>query len=173
MPATFDSDFAIWLTQHGNERSVAVNVLEFKHPAWDVAGHGIFVSDYGDDFVATTESPAFTFTAAPLGFTADLATDNTTTEQRVVLRLDNANGLVAQQLRALDDTALQTAVQVIYRTYLDTKRTAPAIDPLTLFVTNTNMTRLIVECEASADVLPNVGAGSRYTLDNYPPLAFL
>src|SRR5262245_49436659 len=171
MPATFDDEFAKWLTQHGNERAVAVNVLEFLHPAWNVDGHGIFVSDYGEDFEATTEAPAFTFTAQPLGFTAELATDNVTTEQRVTIRLDNANGLIAQQLRALDDTDWQTPVQVIYRTYLDSKRDVPAIDPLTLFVIGTNMTRLVVECEASADVLPNVGAGVRYTLDKFPTLA--
>ena len=173
MPATFDDDFALWLTQHGNERAVAVNVLEFLHSAWNVDGHGIFVTDYGEAFEATTEPTAFTFTAEPLGFTCDLATDNVTTEQRVTIRLDNANGLVAQQLRALDAADLQEAVQVIYRTYLDTKRGAPAIDPLTLFVIATNMTRTIVECEASADVLPNVGAGTRYTLDRFPIMAFL
>src|SRR5262245_56242848 len=126
MPASFDDDFALWLTQHGNERSVAVNVLEFRHSAWnDDDDRGIFVSDYGEPFEATTEAPAFDFTADALGFTADLATDNVTTEQRVTIRLDNANGLVAQQLRELTPTDLQEPVVVIFRTYLDTKRTAP------------------------------------------------
>lgn len=173
MPATFDDDFALWLTQHGSERAVAVNVLEFLHPKWNVAGHGLFVSDYGEDFEATTEAPAFAFTAQPLGFIVNTAADNVTTEQKVTIQLDNANGLVAQQLRSLDDADLQTPVQVVYRPYLDSKRAAPAIDPLNLFVTNVNMNRLAVECEASADVLPNVSAGIRYTVDNFPPLAYL
>jgi len=176
MPATFDNDFALWLTQHGSERSVAVNVLEFIHPKWGPGGGvpgSIWVSDYGDVFTATTEAPVRTFDAQPLGFTADIGADNVSTEQRVTLRLDNANGLVAQQLRSLDDTDLQTAVQVVYRAYLDTDRTAPAIDPLTLFVTNVQMNRLVLEVEGSADVLPNVSAGIRYTLELFPPMAYL
>lgn len=173
MPANFDAEFAKWLTQHGNERAVAVNVLEFLHPKWNVSGHGIFVSDYGDVFTATTEPPAFTFDAQPLGFMIDTAADNVSTEQRVTIQLDNANGLVAQQLRSLLPADLQDPVQVVYRAYLDSKRTAPAIDPLQLFVVNVNMTRLAVECEASAEVLPNIQAGLRYTLEDYPPLAFI
>ena len=170
MPATFDNDFALWLTQHGSERSVAVNVLEFIHDKW---GGSLWVSDYGDVFTATTEAPVRTFDAQPLGFTADIGADNVSTEQRVTLRLDNANGLVAQQLRSLDDDDLQDPVQVVYRAYLDTNRSAPAIDPLTLFVTNVQMNRLVLEVEGSADVLPNMSAGLRYTLDDYPPLAYL
>ena len=173
MPATFDAEFAKWLTQHGNERAVAVNVLEFLHAKWNVSGHGIFVSDYGDLFTATTEAPAFTFTAQPLGFLIDTAADNVSTEQRVTITLDNANGLVAQQLRSLLPADLQDPVQVIYRAYLDSARGAPAIDPLQLFVVNVNMNRLAVECEASADVLPNIQAGQRYTLEKYTPLAFI
>jgi len=176
MPATFDNDFALWLTQHGNERAVAVNVLEFVHPAWGPGGGvpgSIWVTDYGDVFTATTEAPVRTFDAEPLGFTVSTAADNVSTEQRVTIQLDNANGLVAKELRALTDADLQTPVQVIYRAYLDTNRAAPAIDPLTLFVISASMTRLAVEIEASAEVLPNIGAGTRYTLDRFPPLAYL
>src|SRR5262245_59099694 len=140
MPANFDPEFAKWLTQHGNERAVAVNVLEYLHPKWNVGGHGIFVSDFGEDFAATTEPPAFAFTAQPLGFTVEIAADNITTEQRVVIQLDNANGLVSQQLRSLNDADLQTPVTVVYRAYLDSDRSGPAIDPLTLFVVTTSMT---------------------------------
>lgn len=176
MPANFDAEFAKWLTQHGNERAVAVNVLEFRHTAWGPGGGvvgSIWVSDYGEVFTATTEPPEVTFDADPLGFIAEIAADNVSTEQRVTIQLDNANGLVAQQLRELDDDDLQTPVQVVYRAYLDSERGAPAIDPLTLFVVNVNMTRLALECEASAEVLPNVGAGTRYTLDLFPSLAYL
>jgi len=176
MPATFDDDFALWLTQHGNERATAVNVLEFRHTAWGPGGGvvgSIWVCDHGDPFTATTEAPPVTFTAEPLGFIADITADNVSTEQRVTIQLDNANGLVAQQLRALTDADLQEPVVVVYRAYLDTKPSAPAIDPLTLFVVNVNMTRLAVECEAAADLLPNIQAGLRYTLEAYPPLAFL
>ena|SRR3982750_3922339 len=170
MPASFDSDFAKWLTQHGNERAVAVNVLEFIHPAW---GGSMWVSDYGDVFSAQTEPPVVAFDADPLGFMVQIAADNVSTEQRVTIQLDNANGLVAQQLRALTDADLQESVQVIYRAYLDTKRSAPALDPVTLFVISVSMTRLAIECEASAEVLPNIGAGTRYTLDEFPSLAFV
>jgi hypothetical protein len=170
MPATFDPEFAKWLTQHGNERATAVNVLEFVHPAW---GAPIFVCDHGEVFTAQTEPPVVTFNAQPLGFMADIASDNVSTEQRVTITIDNANGLVAQQLRALTDEDKQTPVHIIYRAYLDTRRSAPAIDPLDLFVVSVSMTRLAVECEASAEVLPNIGAGIRYTLDRFPPLAYL
>lgn len=168
MPAVFDDAFALWLTQHGNERAVAVNVLEFQHPAFG----SLWASDFGEPFDAMTETSA-PFTALPLGLDIDVASDNVTTEQRITMRLDNVNGYVAQQLRALTDEDLQTPVQVIYRAYLDTDRSGPAIDPLTLFVTNARMTRPLVELEASADLLPNVRAGMRYTIDDFPPLVYL
>jgi hypothetical protein len=169
MPATFDHEFSIWLTQHGNERAAAVNVLEFKHPKWG----SVFVNDFGEQFAGSTEAPVVSFVAEPLGFTIDVSADNASTEQRVMLRLDNVNGLVAQQLRSLDDDDLQTPVQVIYRAYLNTHRTVPAVDPLSLFVTSATLTRQLVELEATADMLPNVAAGVRYTVENFPALAFL
>jgi hypothetical protein len=175
MPATFDESFALWLTQHGNERAIAVNVLEFRHEKWGPGGGvvgSIWVSDYGEPFEATTEA-AVAFTADLLGFEIEVAADNVTTEQRIMIRLDNVNGTVAQHLRALDFDDLQKEVQVVYRVYLDTDRSQPAIDPLTLFVVNASMTRTIVELEASADILPNVSAGTRYTIDDFPPLVWL
>lgn len=170
MPANFDDAFAQWLTQHGNQRACAVNVLQFQHPAFP--GGVLWVSDFGEPFTANTEGSA-EFTAEPLGFEIDVAADNVTTEQRVAIRLDNVNGYVAQQLRALSDEQLQTAVQVTYRAYLDNDRAGPQIDPLTLYVTNARMARQVVELEASADLLPNVRAGLRYTIDDFPPLVYL
>jgi hypothetical protein len=175
MPATFDESFALWLTQHGNEKAIAVNVLEFRHEKWGPGGGvlgSIFVSDFGEPFEATTEEPV-AFTADMLGFQIEVAADNVTTEQRIQIRIDNVNGVVAQHLRALDDEDIQKPVQVVYRVYLDTDRSTPAIDPLTLYVVSATMTRPLVEIEASADQLPNVQAGSRYTIDAFPPLVWL
>jgi Domain of unknown function (DUF1833) len=176
MPANFDTEFSKWLTQHGNERAVAVNVLEFSHPAWGPGGGvpgSIWVCDYGEDFTATTEAPPRDFTALPLGFVCELTSDNVSTEQTVTLRVDNVNGLVAQQIRALNYDDLQKPVEIIYRAYLDIDRAAPAIDPLNLFVVNVAMSRTVVEIEGNADVLPNIQAGTRYTLDGFPSLAYL
>lgn len=170
MPANFEREFALWLTQHGQERAATVNVLEFAHPAF--VGGAIVVSDYGEPFTAKRET-GVEFTAQPIGFTVDRAVDNITTEQRVIIRLDNANGLVMSEVRKLTLDDLQDAVTVVYRTYLDTRRNAPAIDPLTLFVTDIKGTRLAVEIEATADSLPNVTAGVRYTLEKFPTLAYL
>jgi hypothetical protein len=169
MPASFDPAFQEWLTQHGQVTAQAVNVLEFYHPAFGSK----FVSDYGDPFAATTED-ARAFTADPLGLVFDAAADNMTTEQRVVIRLDNANGLVMDQVRALTPAQLKDdPLMVTYRGYLDTKRSAPAFDPLKLYVARVNATRLVVEIEASMEVLPNITAGVRYTIDRYPPLAYV
>ena len=175
MPATFDESFALWLTQHGNERAIAVNVLEFRHEKWGPGGGvigSLWVSDFGEPFEATTES-AVAFTAEMLGFEIEVAADNVTTEQRIMIRLDNVNGRVAHELRSLDDDDLQKSVQVVYRVYLDTDRSAPKIDPLTLYVVSASMTRPLVELEASADILPNVQSGSRYTIDDFPTLVWL
>jgi len=168
MPANFDEAFALWLTQHGNERAAAVNVLEFQHASFG----SLFACDFGEPFEALTEDGT-AFTAQPLGLDIDIAADNVTTEQRITIRLDNVNGYVAQQLRALTDEDIQTPVLVIYRAYLDTDREGPQIDPLALYVTAARMTRPVVELEASADFLPNVRAGIRYTVDEFPPLVYL
>lgn len=168
MPATFDNAYAQWLTQHGEVRSQGVTVLEFSHPKFGAK----YVSDYGEDFAATTELGA-AFVAEPLGFIVDRAAESFSTEQRVTIRLDNANGRVTAELRSLDEDDLQTPVACTVRGYLDSKRDEPAFDPLALFVTSTRATRLAVECEASADALPNVTAGLRYTFDLFPPLVYL
>jgi hypothetical protein len=168
MPANFDSAFNLWLTQHGSERSAAVNVLDFRHPKWG----SVIVSDYGEPFRARDEL-GVEFVAEPLAFTIDVAADNVTTEQRVLIKLDNVNGAVANKLRELTDEDLQTAVQVIYTVYLDTEAQAPQIDPLLLYVTGVGLSRLIAEVEASADLLPNVSSGIRYTIDNFQPLLYL
>lgn len=168
MPAIYSTDYAQWLTQHGDPHTQGVTVLEFYHPRFGRK----FVSDYGQPFTFTTEAGQ-SFTAEPLGFEFDRAADNLSTEQRIVLRLDNANGRITQELRSLTLDDLQTEVVITVRLYLDSRRTAPAYDPLTLYVTNTKAVRLAVELEASADQLPNVIAGIRYTFDLFPPLVYL
>jgi hypothetical protein len=168
MPANYEREFALWLTQHGQMRAAPVSVLSFVHPKFGE----LHVSDYGEVFEARKETGE-AFTAQPLGFVVDVATENLTTEQRALIRLDNANGLVMNQLRLLDLDDLQEPVTVVYRTYLDSRRTAPAIDPITLYVTDVKATRLAAEIEASADALPNVTAGIRYTIDRFPALAYL
>lgn len=168
MPATFDPAFALWLTQHGEVRQQAVNVLEFFHPAF--GAH--FVSDYGEDFAARTEG-GVDFIANPLGFVMDRAADDLSTEQRIMIRMDAANGLVMDQLRTLTLDDMQTPVMVTYRVYLDNKRTAPVMDPVVLYVLNVNANRLAVEVEASTEALPNVSVGLRYTIEHFPTLAYL
>lgn len=168
MPAIYSSDYAQWLTQHGNQRAIGVNVLQFSHPRFGDK----YVSSYSDAFAATTEA-GVPFTAEPLGFSVDSWADNLSTEQRLVLRLDNANGAVTRELRSLTLDDLQIPVGLTARVYLDSHRSAPAYEPVQLAVTNTKATRLAVECEASADVMPNVTAGLRYTFDLFPSLVYL
>lgn len=169
MPASFDTAFQQWLTQHGYVTAQAVNVLEFYH----IAFGSKWVSDFGDPFTAHAEDGR-DFTAEALGLMFDAAADNMTTEQRVMIRLDNANGAVMDQVRALTPQQLKDdPLMVIYRGYLDTRRAAPAFDPLALYVVRINATRLVVEVEASMEALPNITAGVRYTIDRYPPLAYV
>jgi hypothetical protein len=168
MPAIYDTEYAKWLTQHAQVRAQGVTVLQFEHTKFGER----YVSDYGELFAARTEG-GVDFTAEPLGFLIDQAVDNMSTEQRVLIRLDNANGAIVRELRTLDLDDLATPIAVTVRVYLDTRRTAPAYTPVELFVTNTKATRLAVECEASADALPNVTSGIRYTFDLFEPLIYL
>lgn len=168
MPANFDAAFAEWLTQHGQVKAQGVNVLEFYHPAF----FSHFVSDYGEPFAARTETGA-DFIANALGFEIDLAGDNVSTEQRVLIRMDNANGAVMDQIRSLTPDDLQVPCRCTYRAYLDTRRNAPAYDPLVMYVTRINATRLAVELEASTEAFPNITAGIRYTLERFPSLSYV
>lgn len=172
MPATLDPLYAQWLTQHGQVRAQAVNVLEFTHLAPAPAFAPLYVSDFGEPFTATLET-AVEITAQALGFTIDSSLDNLTTQQRLVIRMDAANGLVMDQFRALTLDDLQYAVTLTHRVYLDTKRTAPVMDPLVLYVTRLDATRLAVELEASDEPFPNISTGLRYTLERFPTLAYL
>lgn len=170
MPANYDAAFARWLTQHGEVRAKGVNVLEFFHPAFPTV---YYFSDYGDDFAALTETGA-ALLATPIGFEVDAAGDNLTTEQRVLVRMDAAQGQIMEVLRSLTPEALNTdPIRLTWRCYLDTKRTAPAFDPIVLYVTNVQATRLVIELECSTETLPNISGGMRYTLERFPTLVYL
>lgn len=172
MPTTLDPLYAQWLTQHGQVRSNAVNVLEFVHLAPTPAFAPIYVSDYGEEFKARLET-GVDIVARALGFTIDGAVDNLTTEQRVIIRMDAVNGAVMDQFRALSMDDLQSPVQIVHRAYMDTKRSAPVMDPLLLYVTQLKATRVAVEIEASIEPFPNVSTGKRYLLEHFPTLAYL
>lgn len=168
MPVTFADAYALWLTQHGSAGAVGVYVLEFVHSSFGV----IRVSDYGEPFLARTETGE-EFTATPLGFEIAETGEQLTSEQRCVIRMDNANGAVTAQLRALTLDDLQEYVTVRLRGYLDTDRSAPAYPPVELYLVGVKATRLAVELEVSTEPLPNLQAGLRYTLENFPALAYI
>jgi hypothetical protein len=89
------------------------------------------------------------------------------------LRLDALGGFVMTQVRAMTDAERKIPIGLNWRLYLDTHRAAPQTDPLAFIVTNISATRLVVEFQCSASALPNIAAGSRYTLDKFPALAYL
>lgn len=162
------TDYQLWATQHGLADAQLVQVLEFQHPHWG----SIFVSDYGIDFAATTEA-AVAFTASPVSFTVDLPTSTPTTQQDMTIKMDALGGLVMGNVRALSDAERQVPIVVILRFYLDADPGAPCLAPFTFIVLNISGTRLVVQFICAATLLPNVAAGIRYTIEDFPSMAFL
>ena len=162
------TDYELWATQHALAEAQLVQVLELQHPAWG----SLFISDYGVDFAGTTEA-AVAFVASAISFTIELPTSTPTTQQEMTIKLDALGGLVMQRVRAMTDAQRAVPIMVIYRPYLDIDPSAPCIDPSSFVVLNFSATRLVTQLDCAATVLPNIAAGIRYTIDQFPTLAYL
>ena len=163
------TDYQLWATQATRcSDAQLVQVLEFKHPHWG----SIFVSDYGIPFAGTTEA-AVAFTATEVSFVVELPVSSPTTQQELIIKMDALGGLIMSNIRALSDTERQTPITVVYRVYIDRDAAAPCLDPSTFIILNASGTRLVVQFTCAATVLPNVSAGTRYTMEDFPTMAYL
>ena len=162
------TEYELWATQHGSADAQAVQVLQFTHPKWG----SLWLTDYGAAFAAVTEG-AVAFEAVAVAFEVELPKTNNTTQSELLLRLDALGGFVMSQVRAMTDAERKIPIGLTWRLYLDTHRAAPQIDPLAFIIVNITGTRLVVEFHCAASALPNIAAGSRYTLDKFPALAYL
>lgn len=163
-----DPDYAKWLAQHSLPDAQAVQVLEFQHPKWGSQ----FLTDYGAGFSGTTET-AVAFTAQPVAMQLEKPSSGATTQQELSVKMDALGGYVIDQIRQMTDAERDIPIKLIWRVYLDTKPGAPALDPLDFLVLDVSATRVVVDLRCAANLLPNVAAGIRYTLDKFPTLAFL
>lgn len=164
-----DADYELWATQHGFIDAQEVQVLEFKHPAWP---DSLWLTNRGIDFPATTED-ARSFVAVAVNLTIQLPESGASTQQEMVVQLDALGGQVVQQIRQLTPEQRKQAINVFYRVYLDTKPALPVLDPLAFEVLSVSANRSVAELRCAASVLPNVAAGTRYTIDAFPTLAYL
>lgn len=162
------TDYELWATQHGMADAQLVQVLEFQNGAWGSA----WVCDSGPPFSGTTEG-AVAFTADPVAFTIELPTSNPTTQQSMVIKMDALGGTIMAKIRAMTDAQRANPITVIYRAYLDKDFAAPAVAPLSFVVLSISGTRLVVQMDCAATVLPNIAAGIRYTIDQFPTMAYL
>src|SRR5262245_320015 len=161
------TDYELWVTQHGLPDAQQVQVLEFKHEAWG----SLWVTDYGTPFSGTTEEPV-DFTAEPVAFTLDLPKSGSTTQQELIVRMDALGGYVINQIRQMTDADRESPIELIWRAYLDSDHSAPAIDSLSFELLDISATRLAVEMRCAGTVFPNVQVGIRYTIDRFPTLAY-
>lgn len=168
------TDYELWATQHGGVDAQAVQVLEFVHTKWGTGGApgSLWVTDYGAPFAAQTETGG-AFEAVAVAFEVELPKTNNTTQSEMLLRLDALGGFVMSQVRAMTDAERKIPIALNWRLYLDSHRAAPQTDLLAFIVTNISATRLAVEFQCAASSLPNMAAGTRYTLDKFPALAYL
>lgn len=165
MPTAYE----LWLTQHGLQEVAAAQVLEFQHPAWG----SLWVTDYGSELEASVAPGAAAFVALPVPFTLDKPQSGQSTQQELVIKMDALGGRVLGYVRGLSDAERQTHVRVLYRLYLDNDLSQPVHDPLIFELRDLAATRLVTELHCAATILPNVIAGTRYTLDAFPTLAYL
>lgn len=163
------SAYELWLTQHSLQEVAQVQVLEFQHPAWG----SLWISDYGREFEARTAPWAVAFTALPVPFVLDKPQSGQSTQQDLTIKLDAIGGQVLNYVRTLTDAQRRTPVKVLYRVYLDSDLTQPVLDPLVFELRDASATRLVTELHCAVTTLPNVIAGTRYTLDTFPTLAYL
>jgi uncharacterized protein DUF1833 len=165
-----DPDYELWATQHALVDAQELQVLEFSHPAW--GPDSLWLTNRGIDFPARTEDGR-AFVAVAVNFTIDLPRSGASTQQELLIHLDALGGQIVNQIRQLSDEQRKTAIVCTYRIYLDTKPDLPVLDPLVFEVLSATANRTIAELRCAATILPNVAAGTRYTLDRFPTLAYL
>ena len=109
-----------------------------------------------------------------MGFEVDLPKQNNSTQSELTVRMDALAGFVVGQIRTMTDVQRTIPITVIWRCYLDTSYPRlPLLDPLSFIVIDVAATRLAVEIRCAATLLPNIAAGTRYTMDKFPTLAYL
>jgi hypothetical protein len=162
------TDYELWATQHGLEYAQPVEVLEFSHPDFDSE----WLVRYGEDFDGTTETGE-DFHATAVAFSVELPKTNNSTQSEMSIRMDALGGYVISRIRAMTDLQRQEPMRIVWRVYLDTDPSAPVLDPLEFYLVDVSATRLALELRCAADILPNIAAGIRYTIDTFPTLAYL
>lgn len=162
------TDYELWATQHGLIDVQGVQVLQFQHSMWG----SLFLCDYGAEFSGTTDD-ATIFTATPVAFTVDLPKEQSSTQSDLTIHMDALGGYVISQIRSMTDAQRDEPILVKWLQYLDNAPDAPALDPLEFIVIDVSATRLAVEIQCAVTIFPNVAAGTRYTLDEFPTLGYL
>lgn len=165
MPTAYE----LWLTQHDLQEVAQAQVLEFQHYAWG----SLWITDYGSEFTARTNAGSAPFAALPVAFTLDKPQSGQSTQQDLTIKIDALGGRVLGYIRALTEAQRRAPVKVLYRVYLDSDLTQPVLDPLVFELRDVAATRLVTELHCTVTTLPNVIAGTRYTLDNFPTLAYV
>lgn len=165
MPTAYE----LWLTQHDLQDVAQAQVLEFQHPGWG----SLWITDYGSEFEGRTAPWAAAFTALPVAFTLDKPQSGQSTQQDLTIKMDALGGRVLGYIRGLSDAQRRTPVRVIYRVYLDNELNQPVMDPLVFELRDLSATRLVTEMHCAVTALPNVAAGTRYTLDTFPTLSYV
>jgi hypothetical protein len=108
-----------------------------------------------------------------VALTASIPDVGQATEQRVTIRMDALAQAVIPRVRALTQAQRATSVKAILRWYLDNDPSVPARDPFELVVVEVRAVRMVVEFDCSVSPLPNLQAGTRYDLQNFPQLGFV
>lgn len=163
------TDYELWLTQHDLQDVAQAQVLEFQHPAWG----SLWATDYGSEITARTAPDGAEFVALPVPFTLDRPQSGESTRQELTIKMDALGGRVLGYIRDLTEEQRRTLVRVVYRIYLDSDWSQPVLDPLVFELRDLAATRLVTELHCSVTILPNQIAGTRYTLDNFPTLAYI
>ena len=163
------TDYELWLTQHDLADVAAAQVLEFQHPAWG----SYWITDYGQELEAHVAPGGAAFVALPVPFTLDKPQSGQSTQQDLTIKMDALGGRVLGYIRDLTTAQRDIPVRVLYRIYLDNDLSTPVLDPLVFELRDVAATRLVTELHCSVTVLPNQIAGSRYTLDSFPTLAYI
>lgn len=147
---------------------VIIRTLELTCPAWDAP---IFICNGFEDQTLTTEDGrTITFIAANIDIT--LPKKNNKGNQALAFAVDNTTGEVQQKAdAALDQDA---RVSAIYRTYLDSNKSAPSERPYYMTVESDSIQGAVAQLQCGFfDMIGVAWPRELYTLRDFPALRYI
>jgi len=147
---------------------VIIRTLEITSPAW--ADPVLICNGFDDQMCIIEDGRTLTFIAANVGI--ELASKNNKGNQSLAFSLDNTTGEVSRK----SDDAIEAdeTVNVVYRTFLESNKAAPAAKPYRMTLLSGSIKGAVAQMQCGYFNMISVAWPRRlYTANDFPALRYM